>query len=153
MKILVSILTFALTLALTSPSVAEEKAHGGHGDIPEKMNSLFPEPAAKLEKRDLPTQPEIVAPAFNTVVTTDNVTLQWNAVPGADEYHVQIATDPNFKWIATEVLHHKTNSFDAISLGAGKTYYWRVAAVKTQNWSTFRKGFFAMSSFQTSTAK
>ena len=40
MKIALSLLAFALTLALTSPSVAEEKAHESTGDhhAPEETN-------------------------------------------------------------------------------------------------------------------
>ncbi|MGZ3770897.1 MAG: fibronectin type III domain-containing protein [Bdellovibrio sp.] len=153
MKIFVALFTFALTLTLTLPSLAEEKAGGGgHENLPEKMNSLFPQPQPQLQKREVPAKPELTAPAFNSVVSGDKVLLQWNAVPGVEEYHVQVATDPNFKWIAAEVLNHKGTSFEAISLGSGKTYFWRVAGVKPQNWSTFRKGFFSMSSFKTAGA-
>lgn len=154
MKILVSLLAFALTLALTSPSLAEEAAHGGgHGNLAEKMNALFPPKEAQPEKHDVPSKPELSGPAYFSEIKGDKVTLQWKAVTGADEYHVQVATDSNFKWLVAEEFHNKTTSFEATGLQAGQHYFWRVAAVKSNNWSTFRKGFFAMSMFATPAAK
>ncbi|WP_295905479.1 fibronectin type III domain-containing protein [uncultured Bdellovibrio sp.] len=154
MKILVSLFAFALTLALTSPSLAEEgHGGGGHENLPEKMNALFPQPAEKPEKHDVPAKPELSAPAYFSEVAGDKTALTWKAVPGADEYHVQVATDPNFKWLVANEYHHKTTSFDVTGLEAGKHYFWRVAAVKSNNWSTFRKSFFATSMFATPAAK
>lgn len=150
MKILVSVLAFALTIALTSISLAEQAAHGGgHENLPEKMNSLFPEPQPQLTKREVPAKPELASPAFNAQTSGDKTTLQWKQVTGADEYHVQVATDTNFKWLVAEDFHVKATSFEATGLTAGTKYYWRVAGVNSTNWSTFRKGFFSMSSFQT----
>lgn len=154
MKILVSLLAFAFTLALTSPSVAEEAAHGGgHGNLAEKMNSLFPQPQEQPAKHDVPAKPELASPAYFSEIKGDKASLQWKAVAGADEYHVQVATDPNFKWLVANDYHVKATSFEATGLEAGKHYFWRVAAVKTANWDTFRKSFFAMSMFATPAAK
>ena len=149
MKVLVSLLAFAATLALTSPSLAEEGHGGGHGGLSEKMNSLFPPKQAQAEKRDVPAKPELAAPAFFAKVAGDKTNLEWKAVAGADEYHVQVATDPNFKWLVANEYHHKATSFEVTGLEAGKQYFWRVAAVKDNNWTTFRKGFFAQSMFET----
>lgn len=154
MKILLSLLAFAATLALTSPSLAEEgSGGGGHGNLAEKMNALFPPQKAQPAKREVPGKPELSAPAYFSQVTGDKATLQWKEVTGADEYHVQVATDPNFKWLVANEYHHKATSFEAAGLEAGKQYFWRVAAVKSTNWDTFRKGFFAMSMFATSAVK
>lgn len=149
MKILVSVLAFAFTLSLTSTSVAEQAHGGGHENLPEKMNSLFPQPQAQLNKRNVPAKPELASPAFNSQITGDRASLQWKQVAGAEEYHVQIATDPNFKWLIAEDFHVKATSFEATGLTAGTKYFWRVAGVNNKNWSTFRKSFFSMSSFQT----
>lgn len=153
MKILVSLLAFAATLTLTSPSLAEEGHGGGHGGLAEKMNSLFPAPQAQLEKRAVPEKPELSAPLFLAQVAGDKATLQWKGVTGAAEYHVQVATDPNFKWLVANEYHHTTTSFEVAGLEAGKQYFWRVAAVKPGNWSTFRRSFFAMSMFETAAVK
>lgn len=149
MKILVSLLAFAMTLALSTPSLAEEGKGEGHENLPAKMNALFPPKEAQLEKRDLPAKPELSSPAYFSAIKGDKVNLQWKAVTGADEYHVQVATDPNFKWLVKEDFHNKATSFEVTGLEAGKHYFWRVAAVKSNNWTTFRKGFFAMSMFET----
>lgn len=153
MKIALSLLAFAMTLALTSKSVAADEAHGGggghHGDLTEKMNALFPQPQADAEKRKVPEKPELAGPASFSKIEGGKVTLQWKAVEGADEYHVQLATDPNFKWLVANDYHVKATSFDASGLEPGKHYFWRVAAVKSHNWSTFRRSFFASSSFET----
>lgn len=152
MKILVSLLAFAMTLALTSTSVAEEAAHGGgHGGLTEKMNALFPQPKADPAKNQVPAKPELAGPSYFASIKGDKATLTWKAVAGADEYHVQVATDPNFKWLVANDYSVKGTSFEATALEAGKHYYWRVAAVKTSNWDTFRKSFFAMSMFETAT--
>lgn len=152
MKIVLSLFAFALTLALTSPSIAAEGGGGhggGHGDLTETMNKLFPQPKPDAEKRKVPEKPELAGPAIFSKIEGGKVTLQWKAVEGADEYHVQLATDPNFKWLVANEYHVKATSFDAANLEPGKHYFWRVAAVKSTNWSTFRRSFFAGSSFET----
>ncbi|KHD88638.1 MAG: hypothetical protein OM95_07480 [Bdellovibrio sp. ArHS] len=150
MKIAVSLFAFALTLALTSPSLAEEgHGGGGHGGLAEKMNALFPPKQPVPAKRDVPAAPELSAPAYFSEIKADKAALQWKAVEGASEYHVQLATDPNFKWLVANEYHVKGTSFEATGLEAGKHYYWRVAAVADANWSTFRRSFFATSMFAT----
>ena len=152
MKILISLITFVCTLALTSPSVAAEgggEHGGGHGNLTEKMNALFPHKKADPEKSNVPAKPELAGPAYFSKIDADKTTLTWKAVPTADEYHVQVATDPNFKWLTANEYHVKDTTFEATNLVPGKHYYWRVAAVKSTNWSTFRKSFFAMSMFET----
>jgi hypothetical protein len=157
MKILITVLIFALTLALTlTPSLkalASEEAHGGHEELTEKMNSLFPEKQANMTSRTAPGKPALTSPTFFAVITGNNVKLQWTAVQEAEEYHVQVATDPNFKWIVKEDFAHKESSFDLTDLEAGKQYFWRVSAVKPNNWKTFRKSYFATSMFETTAVK
>nr|BFD64464.1 hypothetical protein BdHM001_31450 [Bdellovibrio sp. HM001] len=158
MKILVSLFAFAMTLSLASASLAEE-AHGGgghgggHGGLTEKMNALFPQPKADPTKNEVPAKPQLESPGYYQAIKADKTTLTWKAVAGADEYHVQVATDANFKWLVANEYSVKGNSFEVTGLEAGKHYFWRVAAVKSNNWSTFRKSFFAMSMFETPAAK
>lgn len=157
MKILVSVLAIALTFALTSKSLASEEAHGeghgGHEQLAEKMNSLFPPKQADMEAQKIPAKPELSSPAYFTAVKGDTVKLEWKAAQGAQVYHVQVATDANFKWLVAEDQTHKETSFEVTKLEAGKHYFWRVASVRPDNWKTFRKSFFASSMFETPTAK
>jgi hypothetical protein len=162
MKILVSVLAFAMTLAFTMKSLAADAEHGaehggghggGHGGLAEKMNTLFPPKETNPAKRAVPAKPELVAPAYFAAIKADKTNLEWKAVEGADQYHVQVATDPNFKWLVANEQAVKATNFEVAGLEAGKHYFWRVSAVKTDNWNTFRKSFFAMSMFETPAVK
>ena len=65
------------------------------------------------------------APADGAPARPTNPTLQWEALPGSDEYHVQLATDEGF----TEGLrqHFTETSLLALDdLDAQTAYYWRV---------------------------
>ncbi|MFS4459203.1 fibronectin type III domain-containing protein [Bdellovibrio sp. HCB2-146] len=153
MKILISLVAFAMTLALSTQSLAEEAAHGGghgggHGDLAAKMNALFPPKEANPARRDVPAKPELVSPAYFATIKADKANLEWKAIEGV-EYHVQVATDANFKWLVANEYHVKGNNFEVAGLEAGHHYFWRVAAVKPNNWNTFRKSFFATSMFAT----
>ncbi|MBO9665859.1 MAG: fibronectin type III domain-containing protein [Bdellovibrio sp.] len=156
MKIFASLVAFAMTLALTCPSLAEE-SHGGGGHskeaLGEKMNELFPPKQADMEAQAVPAKPELTSPEYFAAIKTDSVTLKWKDAEGAQVYHVQVATDPNFKWLVANEQEVKGTSFDVTKLEAGKHYFWRVASVRPDNWKTFRKSYFAMSMFETPAAK
>ncbi len=155
MKTLITLIAFTLTLALTSKSLASDSSHGGgsaeagHGNLAEKMNALFPEPHVDPALRAVPAKPELVSPAYFTSIADSKASLQWKAVVGADVYHVQVATDSNFKWLVANEQAVTATNFEVSSLEAGKHYFWRVAAVKSNNWQTFRKSYFATSMFAT----
>lgn len=150
MKILVSLLALAMTMTLAAPALAAEGGDehgGGHHGLEERMNALFPQPQPKFERRELPVVPELTSPAFHASVSGDKAVLQWKAVEGADEYHVQVATDAEFKWLILDNANVKENSLEVAGLEAGKSYFWRVSAVRKNNWSTFRKSTFTSSMF------
>jgi hypothetical protein len=151
MKILVSV--FAFVLSLSFNSLASEEGHGGHEELSKKMNSLFPEKEANLAERTTPEKPALTNPAYFSSISGTTVKLEWKEAKDAEEYHVQVATDPNFKWLVAEDFALKTTSFEVSNLEAGKHYYWRVASVKPNNWKTFRKSFFATSMFETQAVK
>ena len=167
MKLLVAVLVFIATLGLTTKSVAnhepnhEEKCSGdskacgeakaAHGENEEeanaaKMSSLFP---TKQKNADLGARPavtELTSPAFLAVVGAGSVKLEWKAVPTATDYHVQVATDPNFKWLVANEKFVKTNSYD-FKAEAGKRYFWRVASFKGDNNPSYTKSNFVGSAF------
>jgi hypothetical protein len=74
-------------------------------------------------------------------------TLKWKA-EGADTFHVQVATDPRFKWLVIDDHYVKANSFDLKALTKGQQYFWRIAARKPDNDAGNTKGFFKTSSFE-----
>jgi hypothetical protein len=145
MKLILSLFAFALTLALTHGAVAGEE------NTSEKMNALFPKKQPNPSMSIVPAKAELSEPAYFAKISGDRVTLKWKAVEGADQYHLQVATDPNFKWLKADEQTLTTTSFDVAQLEPGAHYYWRVQAVKSNNEPTFRKSFFAMSMFETAT--
>jgi len=155
MKILVSLFVFAMTLALTSPSLAEEHGGAAHDKekLGEKMNSLFPPKQADIAAQTVPAKPDLTSPAYFSAINGAAATLKWKAAEGAQVYHVQVATDANFKWLVAENQEVKDTSFEVANLEAGKHYFWRVASVRPDNWKTFRKSYFATSMFETTAAK
>lgn len=134
--------------ALISISCLANAPHSG-GKAHRDNGALFPTPKANVELAKMPGSVKIEAPAFNSSVSGDAVQLKWSEVAGAETYYLQVATDPNFKWLTTDVPLFKGTSYDLKGLEAGKHYYWRVSATKQSNWTNASKGPFATSMFAT----
>ncbi|MCC2679854.1 MAG: hypothetical protein K0R29_2430 [Pseudobdellovibrio sp.] len=125
----------------------EHNAHkAGHGNLVEKMNSLFPTKMPNHELAARPSTVEIKSPSFLGNVGAGPVKLEWNAVQGATNYHIQVATDPNFKWLVVNEKFLKENSYN-FTAEAGHRYFWRVASYKGDNANTFTKSNFVSSAF------
>ncbi|MEQ1723326.1 MAG: fibronectin type III domain-containing protein [Pseudobdellovibrio sp.] len=166
MKFLIAAFVFFLTLGLTTKTIASEPesatctpeakcddhaaktphAKGAHKDLSKEMNSLFPEKQQNPKLSTRPSVVEITAPKFLSKVT-GSAKLQWKEALGANTYHVQVATDPNFKWLVAEDHFVKTNTFEFSKAEGGLKYFWRVAAYNTDNDSTFTKSNFTSSVF------
>ncbi|MFP5519415.1 MAG: fibronectin type III domain-containing protein [Bdellovibrionia bacterium] len=146
MKAIISILVLALTLTLSYESLA---AGGGHDALTEEMNKLFPPHKPELNKRVPPGTVTLVAPKYFEKISADTVELKWNAVEGADMYHVQVATDANFKWLVNNEYSVTGTSYNVTGLEKGKQYYWRVLSFNSQNEQLFTKSPFKTSMFQT----
>ena len=133
---------------------ADHKAgHGSKEDHHEKlgkeMNSLFPQKQKDAGFSTRPTVVKLTSPKFLAKVSGATAKLEWTAADGASSYHVQVATDPNFKWLVANELWVKGTSFEATQLEADHKYYWRVASVKGENDSMFIKSLFVNSAFTT----
>lgn len=127
----------------------ESGKHEEHNALSTKMNSLFPPKVNDKASSVRPTVAKIVSPKFLSQVASGTVKLQWNEGSNATSYHVQVATDPNFKWLVANEYSVKGTSFDVANLEAGKRYFWRVASVKGENESMFTKSLFVSSAFDT----
>lgn len=136
-----SLLSFSIASAEIHGAPA---AHGGKSD----PSKLFPQPKMNKPKTTPPKKTELIEPAFMAQVSAPNVTLKWNAVDAAENYHLQVATDATFKWLKVNENFVKRPSYDLTQLEPGKTYYWRVAAVKNSNDPMYIKGPFETSSFE-----
>lgn len=156
MKFVFAALVFILALSIVPKTLAaEQKAAAGHGDQDHKeklgktMNSLFPQKQKDSSHSTSPTVVKLTSPKFLAKVSGTSTKLEWSAAEGATSYHVQVATDPDFKWLVANELSVKGTSFEATQLEADKNYYWRVAAVKGENDSMFTKSLFVNSAFKT----
>jgi hypothetical protein len=145
MKFLVSLLVFASTLTLGIASLANT----GEGD--RDMNALFPPPQPNVALSQPPVKVELETPTYYQKISDDKVTLKWKEGADAPVYHVQVATDPNFKWLVKEEHLYKGTSLEVSGLEAGKHYFWRVAGVKPENKKGDIKGPYATSMFETPT--
>ncbi|MFZ3231755.1 MAG: fibronectin type III domain-containing protein [Pseudobdellovibrio sp.] len=124
--------------------------HGGeHNELSTKMNSLFPEKHKDTSHSIRPAITKLMAPKFLAQVPSGTVKLQWNEGVNATSYHVQVATDPNFKWLVVNDYSVKGTTYDAVNLEVGKRYFWRVASVKSENESMSTKSLFVSSAFDT----
>lgn len=170
MKFAVSALVFILALSITPKTLAnqpnevctadkkencvEQKVDKAghdkanhHEKLGKEMNSLFPPKHKDPAHSASPNTVKLTSPKFLAQISGASVKLEWSVAEGASNYHVQVATDPNFKWLIANDAFVKGTSFEATQLEAGKKYYWRVAAVKGQNDSMFTKSLFVSSVF------
>ncbi|HEY8271910.1 MAG TPA: fibronectin type III domain-containing protein [Pseudobdellovibrionaceae bacterium] len=147
MKIFVSVLVFVTALTVGVQSLAMNK----EGSI--DMDGLFPPPQSNLSFGERPAKPELTAPSFFQKINASQATLTWKAVPTAESYHVQLATDPNFKWLVKEEQLLKGTTLEVAGLESGKHYFWRVSAMKPENKNGHIQGAFSSSMFVTSATK
>lgn len=142
MKYLISLLVFSVSMTLALPSLAAGGGGKGHRD----NTALFPQPQPNSDKATPPAVPQLSEPAFLGKVS-GTVVLKWQEAPRANSYHVQVATDPNFKWLKIDKHGVTTTSLEASGLDAGRRYYWRVASWKNDNMAAENKSSFASSTF------
>ena len=107
---------------------------------------LFPTKAAEKAKATPPAAVELISPAFRSQVKAP-IELTWKDSATATHYHVQVATDPNFKWLLTEDKNVHGTKFVFSGAEVGKSYFWRVWAVNSQNDAGFTKSSSVFSQF------
>lgn len=73
--------------------------------------------------------PSLLAPQNNSTVDIP-VTLQWNAVSGAESYRLQVAKTLNFESSILDVANLTETSYTLSQLESQTQYYWRVLAIK-----------------------
>ena len=125
----------------------EHKAGGHHDDKSSTMNSLFPQKTKNVAQSERPSTVKLLAPKFLAELKSAPVKLEWTSAENATAYHIQVATDPNFKWLVINEYWVRGTSYDASALTPGQRYYWRVASVKGENESMFTKSLFVNSAF------
>ncbi|MEK6627687.1 MAG: fibronectin type III domain-containing protein [Bdellovibrionota bacterium] len=151
---LIFFISFALQSMASEPTASCTAANDtqkcapitSHKDLSASMNSLFPEKQPLTELTTTPTTVELSSPKFLSKLSGP-AKLEWKAATGANAYHVQIATDPNFKWLVIDEHFVKTTSFEFTNPTSNTQYFWRVAAINTNNEAMFTKSNFASSAF------
>lgn len=140
MKWLVFVFVFGLVLTgFLTPTLAAD---------PSKLRVGVKQPDLIREKATLPGNIEIIEPQALSKISGTTVTLKWKPAKGANVYHLQVATDPRFKWLVTENHNVSGESFEVSNLQQGQQYFWRVAGRAPENDASWTKGFFATSSFE-----
>lgn len=124
-----------------APHAAEHKAEHG--------TDFFPPKPVDATVATTPAKTELKSPEFFSSIKGNEVVLNWSTATGADSYHVQVATDANFKWLIANEFFVKATTFQVKSLEAGKHYFWRVAGMKSDNDAGYVNGPFAASMFTT----
>ncbi len=83
--------------------------------------------------------PTLVAPANNAVGIMPDILLNWNAVPGAWTYKLQVATDTGFTSPLVVVTASTASQMTYLIFGA--KYYWRVKAIGVGDSSAWSSRF------------
>lgn len=121
---------------------------GGHKSLSGANLHLYPAPQTDKIKSAKPEAVKLEAPAALAKVTGGTTSLKWTAAKGADTYHLQVAKDPNFKWLIVNENWVRGNSYELKNLEAGKQYFWRVAGLNPKNDAEYLKGPYSASSFE-----
>jgi len=143
-------LLFVLSFLVVGLHVQAEEAttHEAAGKHAKKPD-FFPTKQADKTKATRVATVELLEPKALSTVSGTSTTLKWKAVEGADSYRVQVATDPNFKWLVDKASADfvKENSLQINDLQPGQHYFWRVYAWKLDADPSWSSSFGAMSSF------
>ncbi len=67
-----------------------------------------------------------VSPFNGQKLATDTVMLDWDAIPGANQYRIQLSLDSQFTTMLINVKTADTAYKYLTPLTIGKTYYWRI---------------------------
>ncbi len=140
--------TFVLLNSVLAPA-SSGSGHDSHKSSKKGANmDLFAPPKPDLSKSARPGRPDLLEPSYRAQIQEDSTLLKWSDVPTADAYHLQVATDPNFKWLIVNEQSLKATSYEVKGLMKSNHYFWRVAAIKLDNVSNFMKGWFSLSLFE-----
>lgn len=146
-----SAVLFSFQLALANAPAGQEKAAEKQGEGHAKAEHSFELYQPHVANKSVTTPPEkveLVAPAFEAKVE-GSVILKWKTSATADKYLVQVATDPNFKWLVVDEPAYTKTELEVKGLEKAKHYYWRVYSVKSNNNPGYMKGVASKSMFDT----
>src|SRR5690554_4752544 len=85
----------------------------------------------------LKSQLSLVFPKNNYVFDSTTVLFEWNAVPAANTYEIQLATDINFSNLVVNQSGIINTNYTASNLPSNQQFYWRCKSDNSA-WSTVR---------------
>ncbi|VAX23951.1 hypothetical protein MNBD_IGNAVI01-1220 [hydrothermal vent metagenome] len=85
----------------------------------------------------LPDLPVALSPANNAKNVDTQVSFSWESTINTEFYHLEIATDKNFKNLFYSEDTLTVNRIKLKSIGEGRKYYWRVRALNNYGNSNF----------------
>jgi N-acetylneuraminic acid mutarotase len=77
---------------------------------------------------DIPSAPVLVSPANGATNLQPTILFDWNSVPTATSYRIQVATDPAFTAVVKDSIVN-IDSLILTSFSTNSLYYWKVAAI------------------------
>lgn len=85
----------------------------------------------------LDSSPALVGPADGESDLPPTTAFEWNALPDADEYRIQIATDSGFNTVIADATISATTFTPPSGLALSTEYFWRVQGVNHCNGGTW----------------
>lgn len=146
MKLFISIL-LAMTCQLTFAAGSKDD-HKEGAKAHKDWNEVFKQPMSNTALSQIPDQTQLLEPAFLTQVKGNEVTLKWKSIEGV-KYHLQVATDQNFKWLVVNDHLVTYTEYALKNLQPNQQYFWRVFTQKPENMLSYTKGLAVSSAFET----
>ncbi|MFN7727973.1 MAG: fibronectin type III domain-containing protein [Bdellovibrio sp.] len=144
----ITLLTLGFVLSMYSLAWAAGNSGAAHAPRHGANLNLLPPPAPDANKVTRPDPVVLEAPAAMSKVSGSATTLKWKPAQGATAYSVQVATDPNFKWLVVNEQSVQGTTYELKNLEVGKQYFWRVYGTKADNDPSYLKGDFGRSMFE-----
>ena len=96
----------------------------------DNYNRIYAVTDSGIFRNDQYVYPFIISPYYGAAKQGFNIQLQWNNVPSATTYEVQLSSDSLFNSVI-KTLFAKENTIQTGSLIPDKTYFWRVKSTST----------------------
>jgi hypothetical protein len=131
---LFALAALTLALALGSCGKSSQLTAPETGSVRSGAQAVGGKPA-------LPAVPTLSAPANGAVDQANALSLSWNAVAGANNYNLQVSSNPGFTAMIVNLKGVSGTSYALSGLVNSRNYYWRVAAKGPGGTSAFSSAF------------
>jgi hypothetical protein len=108
----------------------------GKGSTPFTASEYFT--TSLKDVKLLPAGVQLLAPANNSSIAAQNVSLAWQPVPGALYYRIRVYNSSNVLVSGTPAtVDGATTSASVSNLVPGMTYHWKVKALNAYGWGPY----------------